>query len=61
MNLNLEFEEVPHPKGKVARRVKIMKCVLEADAVVSFAKLKTHGMMLFTGAVKNMFGTVPGL
>jgi uncharacterized protein (DUF362 family)/Pyruvate/2-oxoacid:ferredoxin oxidoreductase delta subunit len=61
LNFNLEFKEVPQPEGKVARRVRIMKCVLEADAVVSFAKLKTHGMMLFTGAVKNMFGTVPGL
>lgn len=29
--------------------------------VVNIAKLKTHGMMGYSGAVKNLFGTVPGL
>ncbi|MEG1560494.1 MAG: DUF362 domain-containing protein [Clostridia bacterium] len=32
----------------------------EADFIINFAKLKTHGMMAMTGAVKNMFGTIPG-
>ena len=32
------------------------------DAVViDIAKLKTHGMMEYSGAVKNLFGVVPGL
>lgn len=29
--------------------------------VVDLAKLKTHGMMGYSGAVKNLFGVVPGL
>ena len=33
----------------------------EADVVISFAKFKTHQLMSATGAVKNMFGTIPGL
>ncbi len=61
LNHDLAFEEVDHPRGKVVGRVKILKCILDANVVISFAKLKTHGMMLFTGAVKNMFGAVPGL
>jgi len=32
----------------------------EADKVISVCKLKTHSMMTYTGAMKNMFGTVPG-
>ncbi|MBQ2718579.1 MAG: DUF362 domain-containing protein, partial [Clostridia bacterium] len=32
----------------------------EADAIINFAKLKTHGMMGYSGAVKNLFGTIPG-
>ena len=32
----------------------------ECDVVISVPKLKTHGLMRFTGAVKNLFGTVPG-
>lgn len=32
----------------------------KADAVINFAKLKTHGMMGMSAAVKNMFGAIPG-
>lgn len=32
----------------------------EADAVINFAKLKTHGMMAMSCSVKNLFGTIPG-
>ena len=32
-----------------------------ADAVINMPKLKTHMAALYTGAVKNLFGCVPGL
>jgi NAD-dependent dihydropyrimidine dehydrogenase PreA subunit len=32
----------------------------EADLVINLPKLKTHSLTLYTGAVKNMFGAVPG-
>lgn len=35
--------------------------ILEADVVISLPKLKTHTFMTLTGAVKNLFGAVPGL
>ena len=38
----------------------IARAVREADAVINVPKLKTHGMMTVTGAVKNLFGCVPG-
>ncbi|PKM83404.1 MAG: hypothetical protein CVU89_01265 [Firmicutes bacterium HGW-Firmicutes-14] len=38
----------------------IARPVLEADVVISLPKLKTHSLTLFTGAVKNMFGCIPG-
>ncbi len=38
----------------------IAKPVLDADVVISLAKLKTHTLTLMTGAVKNMFGSIPG-
>lgn len=31
-----------------------------ADVIINFAKLKTHGMMGMSAAVKNMFGAIPG-
>ncbi|MDD5082868.1 MAG: DUF362 domain-containing protein [Dehalococcoidales bacterium] len=33
---------------------------LDADGIINLPKLKTHGLMRFTGAIKNLFGCVPG-
>jgi len=35
--------------------------VYENDGIISIAKLKTHGFLKLTGAIKNQFGCVPGL
>lgn len=32
----------------------------QADAIINFCKLKTHGMMGMSAAAKNLFGTIPG-
>jgi len=42
------------------RYVEIAKSAVDADAIINLPKLKTHGMMVMTGAVKNLFGCVPG-
>lgn len=39
----------------------IAKYFWQADAVINVAKLKTHSLMYYTGAVKNMYGVIPGL
>ena len=38
----------------------IARPVLEADAIITVPKFKTHVLTRFTGAVKNLYGTVPG-
>ncbi|RLC64393.1 MAG: iron-sulfur protein [Chloroflexi bacterium] len=38
----------------------IARPVFEADVVINLPKLKTHILTLYTGAVKNLFGTIPG-
>lgn len=38
----------------------IAKPVLEADVVINVPKLKTHMFTLFTNAVKNLYGVIPG-
>jgi uncharacterized protein (DUF362 family)/Pyruvate/2-oxoacid:ferredoxin oxidoreductase delta subunit len=53
------FEKVDVKNGKKLSSIYMAKPVLEADVVISLPKLKTHELTLFTGAVKNMFGTVP--
>jgi uncharacterized protein (DUF362 family)/Pyruvate/2-oxoacid:ferredoxin oxidoreductase delta subunit len=60
LNFDLTDEEVPSPQAKYLRRVRIIKALLGADLIISLPKLKTHGQMTYTGAVKNMYGAVPG-
>lgn len=52
-------------KGVVERTVNgvsyfIAKAVATADIIINVCKLKTHNLTLFTGAIKNIFGTIPG-
>ncbi len=43
------------------KRFLIAGGVLDADGLVSVAKMKTHGLLRITGAIKNQLGCVPGL
>ena len=47
--------------GESRRRVPIARAVLEHDALFNLPKMKTHQLTRITGAVKNLFGCVPGL
>ncbi|HHN94139.1 MAG TPA: DUF362 domain-containing protein [Anaerolineae bacterium] len=38
----------------------IARPVFDADLIINLPKLKTHTLTLYTGAVKNLFGTIPG-
>jgi uncharacterized protein (DUF362 family)/Pyruvate/2-oxoacid:ferredoxin oxidoreductase delta subunit len=53
--------EVSVPNGLIIKRLVVAQEVLDADAIISVSKLKTHNYTVLTGAVKNMFGVVPGL
>ncbi len=37
------------------------KPTVDCDVLITVPKFKTHGFMMFTGAVKNLFGCIPGL
>lgn len=52
---------ISNPEAKRLKTMQIIKVAREVDFVVSAAKLKTHGMMTYTGAVKNLFGVIPGM
>ena len=53
-------EIVKDKDAVLLKKIQIAKPVLEADFVVSLSKLKTHMLTKYTGAVKNLFGTIPG-
>lgn len=46
---------------KHTSEVVVSKLVLSFDVVINVPKLKTHGMVLFSCAIKNLYGCVPGL
>jgi uncharacterized protein (DUF362 family)/Pyruvate/2-oxoacid:ferredoxin oxidoreductase delta subunit len=54
-------QKVNVPNARQNRVFEIAKGVLDADGLISLPKLKTHGFMLMTGAIKNQFGCIPGL
>jgi uncharacterized protein (DUF362 family)/ferredoxin len=52
---------VTHKDALLVKKFVVANGVLDSDGLVSLPKLKTHGLVRFTGAVKNQFGCVPGL
>ncbi len=47
--------------GARVRGFELIRPVLEADFLIDLPKVKTHVMTGMTCAVKNLFGTIPGL
>ena len=64
--LGIECRELTDPVDLPAsdsaefKHIQVSRQVLEADKVISLAKLKTHGQMYLTMGVKNLFGCIPG-
>ena len=61
LNYNSEYFNLDSPEGYRAKSFKICSFVQEADLIINLPKLKTHGLTLYTGAIKNLFGLVPGI
>lgn len=59
LNLDTATEKV-NLKGKIVTETLLIRPALDCDLIISAAKLKTHALTIYTGAVKNMFGIVPG-
>jgi Uncharacterized conserved protein len=49
------------PESGLEEEMYIAKPMLDADVVINLPKLKTHSAAIYTGAVKNVFGCIPGL
>lgn len=60
LNYNTDVMDVPYPEGKMTKNIKTIRPVLEVDKIINIPKIKTHMMTVYSGAVKNMFGIVPG-
>ncbi len=48
------------PSQGIEREYMLARPVVDADVVINVPKLKTHMLTLYTGAIKNTFGAIPG-
>ncbi|MCM2266051.1 MAG: DUF362 domain-containing protein [Desulfuromonadales bacterium] len=56
------IESVPvNVREGTFHQLEVAREVLDAEVIINLPKLKTHQMMGYTGAVKNMFGAVVGM
>jgi uncharacterized protein (DUF362 family)/NAD-dependent dihydropyrimidine dehydrogenase PreA subunit len=55
-----EIIDAPKPDGILMKQFQIAKGLGDVDGVINLPKFKTHGLTRLTGAVKNLFGCLPG-
>ena len=64
--LGIECRELTEPANLPVsedsdfHKIQVSKDVINADKIINLPKLKTHGQMLLTMGVKNLFGCIPG-
>jgi uncharacterized protein (DUF362 family)/NAD-dependent dihydropyrimidine dehydrogenase PreA subunit len=49
-----------NPMGRFGASFPVARAVHESDGLVNLAKLKSHQLTRLTGAVKNLYGCIPG-
>jgi len=61
VNWDTTARPVSYAEGILTKHFDIITPVYEADAVFNLCKMKTHLFTVMTGAIKNIFGVIPGL
>lgn len=60
LNRDFSQHEVSFPEAAMMKSFMYTSWLNEADTIIDFCKLKTHGLTAMSCAVKNMFGVIPG-
>jgi len=60
LNYNTEIVDVVYEEGMVIKKVKTIAAIFQVDKIINIPKIKTHMMTVYSGAVKNLFGIIPG-
>jgi uncharacterized protein (DUF362 family) len=55
-----ELITIKDEKAEFLKEFQIPKLIRDVDLVINLPKMKTHVQSLYTGAMKNMYGCVPG-
>lgn len=60
LNENFRQSIAKFDNGKILKEFPYTSYLDNADVIINFCKLKSHGMMGMSAAVKNLFGIIPG-
>ncbi|MEG2015354.1 MAG: DUF362 domain-containing protein, partial [Clostridia bacterium] len=60
LNSDFDFTNVDI-NGLRLKKLDITNSFLKADCVINIGKLKTHSFTGYSGAIKNLYGLIPGL
>lgn len=61
MNMDFTAQTVSTKEGFKNHSFHLITPIVEADYIINICKLKTHSMTGYSGGIKNLFGTIPGL
>lgn len=61
LNRDFSQKEADLPETHTAKHITYTGYLDGADAIISFCKLKSHGMLSLSAATKNLFGAIPGI
>ena len=61
LNRDFSQKEADLPGAHTAKHITYTGYLDGADAIISFCKLKSHGMLSLSAATKNLFGAIPGI
>lgn len=61
LNYNTASKRVEYLEGKINKSFVLASYLDDCDLIINLPKLKTHGLTMYTGGVKNLFGSIPGV
>ena len=61
LNQDFSHRHAENPGAHTLKSLEYTSYLDNADVIINFCKLKTHGMMGMSACVKNMFGVIPGI
>ena len=60
LNRDFGHSTVSFPEAVTVKSFEYCDWLQSCDGIISFSKLKSHGLMGMTAAVKNLYGCIPG-
>jgi uncharacterized protein (DUF362 family)/NAD-dependent dihydropyrimidine dehydrogenase PreA subunit len=61
LNYDTKTKIISVKDGIAVKQLEIIKPAYDADIIINVPKFKTHNLTIMTGAIKNMFGIIPGM